>query len=67
MPYKNAEYTHHRQLSPKLFDKSTFRTVKVSHTKYRGKKFNVPGAKAIEGKLKKTGKRKVQSFLIPKK
>lgn len=53
MPYsKNAKYKHNRQLSPDKFVKSSLRTVPLSHTQYRGKKFAQPGAKAITGILK---------------
>lgn len=68
MPYsKKAKYRHHRQRKPELFDETSFKTVPISHTKYRGKKYKKPGVKAVVGKLKKTGKPKIQSILEPKK
>lgn len=78
MPYsEKANYKHNRQMPPERFVKSTLRTVPLTHTTYRGKKFNVPGAKAITGILKplslkkgKSGqlkKRAIQSILTPKK
>jgi len=72
MPYsKEARYKHNRQRPPKHFDRSTLKTVPLSHTEYSGKKFKVKGAKAVVGKLKKSrrGKRAwaIQSILIPKK
>lgn len=78
MPYsKNAKYKHKRQKPPSRFDKSTLKTVPLSHTDYSGKKFKKPGAKAIVGKLKvkyRTAKKRggkprawgIQSILIPK-
>lgn len=79
MPYsKNAKYRHHRQKKPNMFLKTpSMKTVKLSHTDYSGKKFDVPGAKAIVGKLKsqyrKPKKRggkphawAIQSILTPK-
>jgi hypothetical protein len=79
MPYsKKAKYRHNRQRSPKQFDKSTLKTVPLSHTDYGGRKFDKPGAKAIVGRLKpsfrkpkKKGGRPrkwgIQSILVPKK
>lgn len=79
MPYsEKAKYRHNRQKPPSRFDKSTLKTVPLSHTDYRGKKFKKPGAKAIVGVLKKKyrkpakrgGKPRawgIQSILIPKK
>jgi hypothetical protein len=61
-----------------LFEKNTLKTVPLSHTGYKGKKFRKPGAKAIVGRLK-AGYRKpvkrggkprkwgIQSILVPKK
>lgn len=70
MPYsRKAKYKHNRQRPPGQFQKSTMRTVPVSHipeSQYRGKKFRKKGVKAITGKLKKSKKWKVQSFLVPK-
>ncbi|MBU2639114.1 MAG: hypothetical protein KKG75_00215 [Nanoarchaeota archaeon] len=54
-----SKYKRHRQKSPSLFIVSSFRTVPLSHTKYRGKK----KGKAIVGKLKKTKKWAIQSIL----
>jgi len=52
--------------------KSSFRTVPLHHTKYRGKKYRKwkrkgSGAKAVVGKKKRSGKWGIQSILIPKK
>ncbi len=70
MPYsKKAKYRHNRQRPPKDFQRSSLRTVPVSHiseSQYRGKKFRKKGVKAITGKLKNSKKYKVQSFLVPK-
>jgi len=64
MPYsKKAKYTHHRQKSPRLFIKKSFKTVPISHTSYRGKKFAQKTTKAVVGKLKKTGKWAIQTIL----
>lgn len=77
MPYSDeAKYIHNRQLPPGRFDKSTFKTVPLSHTSYSGSKFNVKGAKAVVGRLKKRYRPKtkknlkvwaIQTILIPKK
>ncbi len=53
------KYKRHRKKNPSLFIKSSFRTVPLSHTNYKGK---LKG-KAIVGKLKKTGKWEIQSIL----
>ena len=69
MPYgRKAEYYHFRQFNPKRLIKKSFRNVPLSHTKYRGKKYKVKGARALVGKLKKTGKSHPypQSILILK-
>lgn len=75
MPYsEKSKYKHHRQRPPDQFEKSTFKTVPVSHSNYTGTKFKVKGAEAIVGRLKKQFRPKtkknnkvwaVQSFLIP--
>ena len=72
MPYsKKAKFTHHRQRKPSLFVKGTLRTITIKRVKdqglYSGKKFNKKGVKAVVGKLKKSKKYAVQSFLVPKK
>ena len=78
MPYsEKAQYKHNLQMPPGKFVKKTLRTVSLSHTDYSGAKFNVPGAKAVVGKLKpqfrtkgKSGKPviwAIQSILIKKK
>jgi len=79
MPYsKKAKYEHHRQKSPKMFERSTLKTVKLSHTEYSGKKYKKLGAKAVVGRLKKKYRKPVkrggkprawgvQSILVPKK
>lgn len=71
MPYKKSKYERNRQRSPKDFKKDSFKTVPLNHTKYRGKRFKKymysgTSAKAIVGKLKRTGKWSIQSILIPK-
>lgn len=72
MPYsKDARYRHDRQQHPRIFNKSTFKTVPLNHTKYRGKKYahymySGTPVKAIVGKLKKSGDWAIQSILIPK-
>jgi len=55
-------YKRHRKKGPSLFIKSSFRTVPLTHTDYRGK---LKG-KAIIGKLKKTNKWEIQSILEEK-
>lgn len=62
-----ANYIHNRQLPPQRFIKDTIGTVPLSHTDYKGEKFNKEGAKAVVGKLKENGKWKIQSILVPKK
>lgn len=72
MPYsKKAKFYHHRQKSPRLFDKKTFKNVPLNHTSYRGEKYSKwmysgTPARAIVGKLKKSKKWSTQSILIPK-
>ena len=56
------KYRRHRKKDPSLFIKSSFRTVPLTHTDYRGK---LKG-KAIIGKLKKTKKWAIQSILEDK-
>jgi hypothetical protein len=63
--YTNAKYKHVRQLPPERFFKSSFITIPVSHSVYKGKKYKAPGVKVVQGKLKTTGETKVQTFLIP--
>lgn len=68
---KKAGFLHKRQKNPKLFQKSTFKTVPLSHAGYSGEKYKKwnerdSGAKAIVGTLKKSNKRGIQSILIPK-
>lgn len=58
-PRKTRKYKRWRQKSPDLFIKSSFRTVPLSHTNYKGKK----KGKAIVGKLKKIKKWATQSIL----
>ena len=70
MPYTSkSKYKHHRQLSPKLFERGTMKTVPLSHTKYRGKKFKKKNVKAVIGRLKGCNKYcwVIQSVLVPKK
>jgi hypothetical protein len=78
MPYsKKALYKHNRQKPPSHFIKGTFKTVPLSHTEYKGKKFKKPGSKAIVGRLKtcyrkpikrggKLRANRIQSILVPK-
>lgn len=62
-PRVTKEYRRWRQRDPNLFVRSSFRTVPLSHTDYKGKK----KGKAIVGKLKTTKKWKIQSILEEKK
>lgn len=81
-----SKYERHRQEPPSHFiknpktrtgKKTSMKTVPLSHTDYKGKKYAVKGAKAIVGILKpkyrvkgKSGLKKrwkIQSILIPKK
>ncbi len=61
-PRQTENYKRWRQKSPDLFIKSSFRTVPLSHTNYKGKK----KGKAIVGKLKSTKKWTIQSILEEK-
>ena len=54
-----SKYKRHRKKDPKEFVKSSFRTVPLDHTDYKGK---LKG-KAVVGKLKKTKKWAIQSIL----
>lgn len=68
MPYsKRARYRHHRQKSPGKFQKGTFKTVPLSHTEYKGKKFRKPGAKAVVGVVKKEHRRPIKRGGRPRK
>ena len=76
MPHKRrgskARYKHFTQRNKKDFDKDTYKTVPLNHTKYKGKKFkgyNKSGtnAKAVIGTTKKGKKGVIQTILIPKK
>jgi len=68
MPYsREAEFYHHRQRHPSEFKKSSLKTVPISHTEYRGKKYAKKGVKAVVGKHKPSGKWKIASILEPKK
>ena len=58
----DSKYRRHRQKPPSLFVHSSFRTVPLSHTEYRGKK----KGKAIVGKLKRNKKWAIQSVLESK-
>lgn len=53
------KYKRWRQKSPGLFIKTSFRTVLLNHTDYKGKK----KGKAIVGKLKRNKKWGIQSIL----
>lgn len=59
---KKRRYKRWRQKNPGDFVKSSFRTVPLSHTDYKGKK----KGKAVVGKLKKTKKWAIQSILEEK-
>ena len=66
MPYsRKAQFRHKRIRSPRLFRKTSFRNVPISHTSYQGK-YRKEGNRAIVGKLKKTDKWAIQSILIKK-
>lgn len=73
MPYKNSKYIHIRYQDPEYFDKKSFKTVPIQHTKSKLKD-KYPNAKARVGqkkqtkKLTKTGKKPwvIQSILIPR-
>jgi hypothetical protein len=79
MPYsEEAKYKHNRQEPPEKFIKGSLRIIPLSHTDYSGKKFDVPGAKAVVGKLKPQFRKKkgkqgkplkngIQSILTPKR
>ena len=56
------KYKRHRKKDPSLSIKSSFRTVPLNHTDYRGK---LKG-KAIIGRLKKTKTWAIQSILEEK-
>jgi len=58
-PRKTKQYKRWRQKDVSLFVKSSFRTVPLSHTEYKGKK----KGKAVVGKLKKTKKWVTQAIL----
>lgn len=77
MPYsERAKYEHHRQEKPGDFDPKTFRDIPLSHTGYRGKKFDKDKDRAVVGKKKgyeerekrsgKKEKEKIQTILVPK-
>ena len=57
-----SEYKRFSRKEVKEFIKNSFRTVPLSHTKYRGKK----KGKAIVGKLKKTSKWAIKTILEEK-
>jgi hypothetical protein len=63
---KKSEYEHNRQEPPSRFDQDTFKDVPLSHTNYHGEKYDIPGARAIVGKEKETGRWKIQSILTPR-
>ena len=46
---QNAKYYHHRQKDKRSFRQSSFRIVPLSHTGYKGNKFNKYKDKAIIG------------------
>jgi len=68
-PYsRKARFRHYRQRKPSDFKKGSLRTVPLSHSGYRGKKFKgTRGAKAVVGRLKGSGRWSTQSILVPKK
>ena len=74
-------YDRHRQIPPTCFEVNSFRTVPLDHTTYPKKgRYNVAGAKAVVGRLRKTCAKKwadrgvrvkhrawaIQSILTPK-
>ena len=61
-PRTTKRYKRWRQKDTKLFIKTSFRTVPLDHTEYKGKK----KGKAVVGKLKKTKKWATQSILEEK-
>ena len=62
-PRKTKNWLRYRQEDPDKFVQKSFRNVPISHTDYKGK---IKGQRAIVGKLKKTGKWKIQSILKKK-
>lgn len=67
MPFSSkAKYRHIERLPLKRFIEDSIKTVPISHTNYKGKMFDVKGAEARVGKLKKTGKWATMTILIPK-
>lgn len=55
---KGAKFTRHRQESPKEFERESFRTVPLSHTGYRGKKYDPDADRAVVGVFKGKGAKK---------
>jgi hypothetical protein len=63
-PRKTKNWLRYRQEDPDKFVQKSFRNVPISHTNYKGK---IKGERAIVGKMKKTGKWKIQSILKKRK
>ncbi len=63
-PRKTKNWLRYRREDPKKFIKSSFRTVPLNHTKYKGK---IKGEKAVVGRLKKNKKWEIQSVLKRRK
>jgi hypothetical protein len=70
-PRITDKYYRYRQEETFLFDEKTFKTVPLDHTQefknrqfFKG--FNVKDLTAITGKVKNTGRWKLQSILIPR-
>lgn len=59
-PRKTKSWLRYRQEDPSKFIQKSFRNVSISHIDYKGK---IKAQRAIVGKLKKTGKWKIQSVL----
>lgn len=57
-----SKYKRHKRKSPNLFIKTSFRTVPLSNTDYKGKY----KGKAVVGKIKPTKKWKIQTILEKK-
>lgn len=66
---KTENYIRYRQVPPKYIQEGSYHTVPISHTKFKGTKWDKPGVKAVTGKVKKNGKwvTVVQSILVPRK
>jgi len=63
---EKAKYYHYRQKDPRSFLKQTFRIVPLSHTNYKGNKFDKYKDKAVIGYNAYTREYEVQSILVTK-